>query len=184
MAIVASDIKFLLSAPQATAGYILPGSPGNSLGKYAATTQLSTASGGLDSLFLDLTGAQNAADQVDYACVFIWNGNGNHTMLTPYAWLPVGLLGNTNTSAFAVGADPILPSALGSSGAQAVGIANSLQAPSGVNTWAGPSSISTNGIALPNIPAGSVAAVWIRRTANGAAGLNTFTLDVTFDTLA
>lgn len=184
MAIVASDIKFLLSAPVATAGYLLPGSPGNSLGIYASTTQLSTASGGLDNLFTDLTGAQNAANQVDYACVFIWNSNSNHTMLTPYAWLPVGLLGNTNTASFAVGADPILPSALGSAGAQAVGIANSLQAPSGVTTWAGPSTLSTNGVALPNIPAGSVAAVWIRRTANGAAGLNQFTLDITFNTLA
>lgn len=184
MAIAASDVKFLLSAPVATAGYLLPGSPGNSLGKYASTTQLSTASGGLDSLFLDLTGAQNASNQVDYACVFVWNSHPTLTMLTPHAWLPVGLLGNTNTSVFAVGVDPILPSALGSSGPQAVGIANPVQVPSGVTTWAGTSSTSANGVALPNIPAGSVAAVWIRRTANGAAGLNTFTLDVTFDTLA
>ena len=35
----------------------MPGSPGNSLGKYASTSQLSTASNGLDNLFLDLTGA-------------------------------------------------------------------------------------------------------------------------------
>ena len=116
--------------------------------------------------------------------MFIWNSHHTLSMLTPYAWLPVGLLGNTNTAGFAVGADPIMPSVLGSSGPQAVGIANPVQAPSGVTAWAGPSSISANGIALPNIPAGSVAAVWIRRTANGAAGLNTFTLDVTFDTLA
>jgi hypothetical protein len=184
MAIVASDIKFLLSAPVASAGYTMPGSPGNSLGIYASTTQLSTASGGLDNLFTDLTGAENAADQVDYACVFVWNSNGTHDMLTPYAWLPSGLLGSTNTATFAVGADPILPSALGSAGAQAVGIANSTLAPSGVTTWAGPSTISSNGIALPNIPAGDVAAVWIRRTANGAAGLNTFVLDITCDTLA
>lgn len=184
MAIVASDIKFLLSAPVASAGYVLPGSPGNSLGIYASTSQLSTTSNGLDALFTDLTGAQNAAGQVDYQCVFIWNSNSNHAMLTPYAWLPVSLLGNTNTASFAIGADSITPSALGSSGPQAVGIANPLQAPSGVTTWKTPSTISTNGVALPNIPAGSVQAVWIRRTANGAAGLNTFVLDVTFDTLA
>lgn len=184
MSIAASDIKFLLSAPVATAGYILPGSPGNSLGKFASTTQLSTASGGLDALFPDLSGAANAANQVDYQCLFIWNSHATLTMLTPYAWLPVGLLGNTNTATFAVGADPTLPSPLGSGSAQAVGIASPVLAPSGVNTWAGPSTLSANGVALPNIPAGDVAAVWIRRTANGAAGLNSFVLDVTFDTTA
>lgn len=182
MSIVAGDIKFLLSAPVATAGYVLPGSPGNSLGKYASTSQLSITNNGLDALFPDLTGAQNAADQVDYQCLFIWNSHATLAMLTPYAWLPSGLLGNGNTAVFAVGADPTLPSPLGSSSLQAVGIANPVQAPSGVNTWYGPSTVSTNGVALPNIPAGDVAAVWIRRTANGAAGLNQFTLDVTFDT--
>lgn len=183
MSIVAGDIKFLLSAPVATAGYVLPGSPGNSLGKYASTSQLSTTNNGLDALFPDLTGAQNAADQVDYQCVFIWNSHATLTMLTPYVWLPVGMLGNTNTASFAVGADPTLPSPLGSSSLQAVGIASPVQAPSGVNTWAGPTTLSSNGIALPNIPAGDVAAVWIRRTANGSAGLNQLTLDITFDTM-
>lgn len=183
MSIVAADVKFLLSAPVATAGYLLPGSPGNSLGKYTSTSQLSTASGGLDNLFTDLTGAQNAAMQVDYACLFIWNSNPTLTMLTPSAWLPVGSLGAGNTASFAIGADPTLPSPLGSGSLQAVGIANPIQAPSGVNTWAGPSTVSTNGVALPNIPAGDVAAVWIRRTANGSAGLNSFIIDVTFDTI-
>jgi hypothetical protein len=183
MSIVAADIKFLLSAPVATAGYVLPGSPGNSLGKYASTSQLSGASGGLDNLFVDLTGAQNAALQVDYACVFIWNSNPTLTMLAPFAWLPVGSLGPGNTASFAVGADPTLPSVLGSSALQAVGIANPTLAPSGVNTWAGASTTSGNGVALPNIPAGDVAAVWIRRTANGSAGLNSFIIDVTFDTI-
>ena len=183
MSIVAGDIKFLLSAPVATAGYLLPGSPGNSLGRYASTSQLTTASGGLDNLFTDLTGAQNAALQVDYACVFIWNSNPSLTMLSPSAWLPVGLLGNTNTASFAIGADPTLPSPLGSGSLQAVGIANSTQAPSGVTSWATPTTVSANGAALPNIPAGDVAAVWIRRTANGSAGLNVFDIDVTFDTI-
>lgn len=182
MAIVANDIKFLLSAPQSASGYTLPGSPGNSLGLYAATTQLSTTP--LDCLFLDLGGAANAADQIDYACVFIYNSNTTHTMIAPMAWLPVGRIGNTNTALFAVGADPVPPSILGSSGPQAVGIGNSVQAPSGVTPFAGPSATPAFGVALPNIPAASVAAVWIRRTATGGAGLNQFDLDVTFDTTA
>ena len=49
MAIAASDIKFLLSAPVATAGYTMPGVPGNSLGLYASTSQLSTTNNGLET---------------------------------------------------------------------------------------------------------------------------------------
>src|SRR6185503_14905295 len=129
------------------------------------------------------SGAQNAADQVDYACVFIFNSNQTHSMLNPVAWLPTSLLGPGNTVAFAIGADPTPPSALGSTLPQAAVIVNPTTAPAGVPAWAAPSS-SPGGVALPNIPASSVQAVWIRRTANGAASTNSVTLDVTFDTLA
>jgi hypothetical protein len=73
---------------------------------------------------------------------------------------------------------------LGSSAAQAAVISNPTLAPSGVSTWAAPSSTFSGGVALPNIPAKNVAAVWIKRTATGVAGLNQLTIDVTFDTLA
>ena len=181
MAIVAADIQFLLSSPQAGSGYTRAGVPGNSLGLFAATTQLSLTS--LDNLFNDISGAQNAAGQVDYACVFVFNSNTTHAMLNPVAWLPTSLLGPGNTATLAIGADPTPPSALGSSLPQAAVIVNPTTAPAGVTTWAAPSS-SPGGVALPNIPAGSVQAVWIRRTANGTASLNTFGLDITFDTLA
>ena len=73
MAILVTDVKFLLSDPAAAAGYTMPGVPGNSLGKYASTSQLSATPA--DNLFTDLPGAQNAALQVDYECLFIWNSN-------------------------------------------------------------------------------------------------------------
>lgn len=180
--IVTSDIQFLLSAPQASSGYTKPGVAGNSLGLYVSTTQLSLTT--LDNLFLDLTGAQNAAQQVDYACLFIFNNNASNAMLSPVAWLPSGLLGNQNSAVFAVGADPTLPSALGSGAVQADVIANPTIAPTGVNTWAAPSVTSSGGVALPNIPAKDVAAVWIRRTATGTAGLQQLGIDVTFDSTA
>lgn len=182
MAIVAADIQFLLSAPQASSGYTRPGVAGNSLGLFVSTTQLSPTS--LDNLFLDLTGAQNAALQVDYACVFVFNNNATNTMLTPVAWLPSGLLGSQNTATFAIGADPAAPSVLGSGSAQADVIANPTITPSGISAWAAPSVTASGGVALPNIPPKYCAAVWIRRTAGGTAGLNQINIDVTFDTLA
>lgn len=177
-----TDVKFYLSAPQAGSGYVMPGSPGNSLGKYVSTTQLSATT--LDNLFPDLTGAQNAADQVDYACLFIYNGNASDTMISPVAWLPTALLGNTNTATFAIGADINPPSVLGSGSVQAAVISSATVAPTGVASWHGPSAASVGGVALPNIPAQYTAAIWIQRSAGGGAGLNTFSVDVTFDTVA
>lgn len=182
MAIVASDIQFLLSSPQAGSGYSRAGVPGNSLGLFVSTTQLSLTTEG--NLFTDLSGAQNAADQVDYACLFIFNNNAVNSMINPVAWLPSSLLGAGNTALFAIAADPTAPSALASGVAQALVITNPTTAPAGVTTWAGPSSTAAGGVSLPNIPPKSVAAVWIRRTATGTASLNSFVADVTFDTLA
>jgi len=179
--IQSSDIQFLLSAPQASAGYTEPGVPGNSLGLYVSTTQLSLTP--LDNMFLDLPGAQNADEQVDYACVFIFNNNANQSMLSPVAWIPNGLLGAQNTATFAIGADITTPTVLGSSAAQAAVIANPTIAPSGVTTWAAPSATSAGGVSLPAIPAKYVQAVWIKRTASGTAGLNALTVDITFDTM-
>ena len=179
--ILTSDVEFLLSAPMASSGYTMPGVPGNSLGKYASTSQLSGTA--LDNLFPDLSGAQNAADQVDYQCLFVYNGNGTDTMLSPVVWLPSAALGSGNSATFAVAADTTLPSALGSGTQQALAILNPSQAPSGVTTWYGPSSSASGGAPLPGIPASSVAAVWLRRTATGTASLNQLVIDVTFDTL-
>ena len=178
--IVSSDVQFLLSAPMAASGYTMPGVPGNSLGLYASTTQVITDT--QDNLFTDLTGSQNAADQVDYQALFIFNSNSTHTMLSPMAWLPSGLI--TGSCTFAIAADLTLPSSYTSSSPQALSILNPLQAPAGITTWAAPSSGSSGGVALPNIPARSVAAVWIRRTANGSASSVSVTPEVTFSTLS
>jgi hypothetical protein len=179
--ILTTDIEFLLSAPMAASGYTMPGVPGNCLGKFASTTQLSATF--LNNIFQDLTGAQNAAGQVDYACLFIYNGNASDTMLNPVVWLPTALLGSGNTATFAVGADPTTPSILGSGTAQAVVIQNPLQAPAGVTSWYSPSATQSGGVALPDIPAQDVAAVWLQRTATGLPSLNQLDIDVTFDTL-
>lgn len=183
-AIAPTDIQFLLSAPSATSGNSAAGTPGNSLGKYASTTQLSTANSGLDNLFVDLTGAQNAASQVDYQCLFVYNATASgNSMLNTVIWIQSSSDPQTATH-HAVAADTTASSVLASSTAQALVIANSTTAPAGISTWASPSSSNSGGVSLGTIAPGSVKAVWFRRTATNSAPLNSdgFTFEVDFDT--
>lgn len=181
--IFATDVLFYLSAPTATSGNSAAGTPGSSLGKFISTTQLSTANNNLDNLFTDLTGTQNAAMQVDYQCLFVYNGTSSgNTMLNTVAWIP----SNTDVSGgttHAVGVDPTAASVRASTTAQALTIANATTAPSGV-TFIGPSSAGGATVSLGNIPAGSVRAIWFRRTATNSAPVNNdgFTVEIDFDT--
>ena len=184
MAIVSSDIQFLLSAPGASAGYTSSGTVYNSLGKYVSTTQVSGTA--LDNIFTDLTGAENAASQVDYQCVFILNNTGGgDTALNGVVWLPNSgyVAGGAN---IAVGVDPAGASAKGTSSVQAAIIANPLAAPSGVSSFVGPSSTNSGGLSVANLAPGQVLAVWIRRTATNSGPVNNdgFVLEYDFDTMA
>src|SRR5579863_3232887 len=154
-AIVSSDILFKLSAPGASSGNSIAGTAGSSWGNYISTTQLSNTP--LDNLFADITGAQNAADQVDYACMFIHNNTSSgNSMLNTVAWLPLSLFvsGGANV---ALAADTFAASAIGSSSQQAVKITANTNAPAGVSGWVSPTSTAptspsyTNGIQLGTI---------------------------------
>ena len=184
MPIVNTDIQFLLAAPGASSGYSASGTVYNSLGKYVSTTQLSNTA--LDNLFTDLTGAANAASQVDYQCVFILNNTGSgDTALNGIVWLPNSgyVAGGAN---IAVGVDPAGASAKASGTQQAAVIGSATTAPTGVNTWAGPSSTNSGGLSVANLAPGQVLAVWIRRTATNSGPVNNdgFVLEYDFDTMA
>lgn len=180
-AIVSSDIQFLLSAPGASAGNATAGVVENSLGLYMSTTQLSGTA--LDNLFTDLTGAENAASQVDYQCVFVLNNTASgNSMLNTVAWIPTS--GNvTGATLHAIGVDTVAASAKASSSAQGLLIANATTAPAGV-TFVAPSATNAGGVAMGTIAPGYCRAVWIRRTATNSAPLNAdgFTLEIDFDT--
>ena len=180
-AIVSSDIQYFLSAPGASAGNANAGSVGSSWGKYFSTTQLSGTP--LDNLFPDLTGAQNAASQVDYACLFVLNNTASgNSMLNTIVWIPTS--GNvTGATTHAVGVDPAASTAKGSSPVQAATIVSATTAPSGVS-FVAPSATNAGGVSLGTIAPGFVRAVWIRRTATNSAPLNNdgFTLECDFDT--
>jgi hypothetical protein len=188
-AIVSSDILFKLSAPGATTGNTNSGTAGNSWGNYISTTQLSATP--LDNLFTDITGAENAASQVDYACVFIHNNTSSgNSMLNTVAWLPQSLF-VTGGANVALAADTFGTSAIGTSSQQAVKITANTNAPAGVSGWVSPTSTApsspsyTNGIQLGTIAPGYCIAVWIRRSATNSAPVNNdgFSLEVDFDTM-
>ena len=178
-----SEVQLLLAAPQAAGGYLSPGSVYNSLGRWASTTQLD-ASVPLNNLFPDLTGPQNAASQVDYQCLFVYNSDTVSTMANVYAWIPSsGVIGAV---AWAVGADTTLASAYDATGTPQAGyISAPTIAPSTVPAWYAPSAASSGGAPLPSIAPGEVVAFWVRRTAVNSpayAGAG-FNLQVTFDVM-
>lgn len=185
MPIVNTDIQFLLAAPGAASGFSVTNlTLYTSNGKYVSQTQLSSTP--LDNLFPDLTGAQNAAGQVDYQCVFILNNTASgDTMLNTIAWLPTsGVVAGGAT--FAIATDNIAPSVKTSGTQQAAVIGSPTVAPTGVSSFVAPSATSAGGLAVPNIAPGQVAAVWIKRTATNSGPVNNdgFVIEVDFDTMA
>lgn len=174
------EVQYLLSAPNASAGYVVPGSVYNSNGNYASTTQvdLSVAQ---NNLFPDLTGPQNAARQVDYQCLFVYNSDMNTSMVNVYAWIPLSSL-TSGAVDWAIASDPTGVSNYNVISQQAVTIANPYASPPGVTAWVPPSSSFTSGVSLGTIGPRQVYPVWIRRTATGVAATGvSFELFVTFD---
>lgn len=179
MAIASSDILLKLSTTAGSAGNSNTGTVGSSLGKYISTTQVSATA--LNNVFPDITGAQNAASQVDYQCVFIHN---SHATLTATSVSVYGSSDVAGGATWALGVDTTAASALANASAQALTIASSTTAPAGVS-FSAPTTDGT-GLSAGSIAAGQVKAIWIRRTAANTAALNNdgFTLNVAFDTAA
>lgn len=135
------------------------------LGKYASTS--AWAGGSLNDLFPDITGAQNAASQVDYAGIALLNNNGANTLQNAVVYISAETAGG---AAIAVGADTTAATAKASATPSMLTIANSLTAPAGVS-FSSPTTLGT-GVALGNIPIAQVKGVWIRRTAANTAALS------------
>jgi hypothetical protein len=164
-AIVAADIAWRYSTTAGAAGNTTAGTAAGSLGRYISTT--AWAGGVAQDLFDDLSGSANAASQVDYRCIFIYNSNAANAYQNAVAYISSEVAGGAS---IAIGPDPTAASALGSATAQAVTIANATTAPAGV-TFSAPTTAAT-GIALGTIPVANVKAFWIRRTAANTAALS------------
>jgi hypothetical protein len=183
MPIIATDIKVRTSTVAGAAGNAnAQATPGNSLGKYMSTTDIVDAV--LNNLFPDMTGDENAASNVDYQCLFIWNNHASLTYQNVVVWCSAEVAGGANTS---IGIDTTAASSNTSAAAQAVTIANKNTAPAGVAfTLATAANSKANGLSLGSLAPGQVRAVWVRRTATNSAALNSdgVTLAIAGDTAA
>jgi hypothetical protein len=151
MAITATDIHFRSSTTAGAAGNsTAPGAAGTSLGKYITNADITDAT--LNNLFDDVTGDQNAASQVDYQCLFVYNGHGSLNWITPVAWLSAEVAGGTVA---AIWVDSTAALAVGSASVQALTIASKTTAPA-ASSFSAPTTKGT-GLACSTINAGSAA---------------------------
>lgn len=168
MPIISTDIKFYYSVASGSAGDSTAGSAATTYeGKWMSNTQWT--GGTLDDLFSDVTGAENAGGQVDYRCIFIYNTNATNTFITPVIWFSA-LVSSSGATTKALGLDTTAASPYNSSSQQALTIANSTTAPTGV-TFSTPTTFAS-GISLGSLLPGYVVAVWIQRTAINGVALN------------
>lgn len=165
MAITATDIQFRGSVTAAAGNTTVKGAAGTSLGDQITSDQLVDAT--LNNLFDDVTGDQNAASQVDYQCMFVYNAHGTLTWQTVVAWLSSEVAGGTSA---AIGVDTTAASAVGAATAQAVTIASKTTAPAGVS-FSSPT-VKGSGISIGNLTAGQVRGIWVRRTAANTAAVD------------
>lgn len=166
MAVVSGDIKYHLSIPGAALGMASAQPDANaSLGGFVSTTEAISST--LHALFDPITGDENAAEDVEYRCVFVRNSNGTSTLYDAVAWLSAETAFGADA---AIGLDPAGIVAGNSSTAQAAVIADEDDAPTGV-TFSAPTTKLT-GLNIGDIGPGQVQAIWLRRTATDSDALN------------
>lgn len=178
-AITATDIQFRGSVTAAAGNTTVKGAAGTSLGDQITSDQLVDAT--LNNLFDDVTGDQNAASQVDYQCMFVYNAHGSLTWQSPVAWLSSEVAGGTSA---AIWIDSTAASAVGSASAQALTIASKTTAPA-ASSFSAPTTKGT-GLAVGNLAAGQVRGIWVRRTAANTSAVDNdgVTIRVEGDTAA
>lgn len=175
MAIAAGDIVKRLSVSAAAGDTTAQPDPNASLGDQVATTVITDAT--LNNLFDDVSGAESAAGDTEYRCLFILN---NHATLTlENATIEVQSETGAGTTV-TIATDNIGNVAKGSGSAQATTIADESTAPSGVSAFgAGP-------LTIGNLAPGQVRGIWLKRVVTlgaGASNPDTVVLRVTGDTL-
>lgn len=113
----------------------------------------------IDGLFDTVSGAESAAGDVEYRCVYLHNANGADTMLGAKVWISAQTPNASTVLAIGVGTSAV-------NGTEQT-IANESTAPSGV-TFTEPAS-NAAGLSLGDLPAGQHRAIWLRRTVTAAA---------------
>lgn len=184
MAITASNIHFRKSTTSGAAGNsTAPGAAGTSLGKYMTNADITDAS--LNNLFDDVTGDQNAASQVDYQAMFVYNDHATLAWLAPVAWISAEVAGGTSVAFWW---DSTAATVNTSASVQALTIANKTTAPVGASwvTYTDKATSKAGTGATTDIAATYCKCIWIRRTAanNAAVDNDGCTIRVEGDTAA
>jgi hypothetical protein len=164
MAITATDILYKFSVV-AAAGDTTAGTAAGALGDQISTTQVPDAT--LHALFDKITGTENAASEAEYRCIFVHNNHATLTWESVVVWLSAEVAGG---AAAAISVDTTGITAKGSASAQAKTIANEDTAPA-TQTFSSPTTKGA-GLAIGDIPPGSVCGIWVRRTAANSAAVN------------
>lgn len=155
MAIVAADILFKLSGGGANSD------PNAALGGVISSVNLTDNT--LHNLFDVVSGAEAAAGDTEYRCLYIKNNHGSLT------WQGVGVYIDTNTPS----SDTTVTIGLGTSAISATEqtVANENTAPSGVTFFAAAGSGAA--LSIGDVAAGATKALWIKRIVTaGAAAYN------------
>ncbi|HPS70504.1 MAG TPA: hypothetical protein PLO19_07170, partial [Candidatus Cryosericum sp.] len=122
---------------------------------------MSTAGGGVitktktfNSIFDDVTGAEAAAGDIEYRCIYIHNEHATLTLSSAKVWIEA----NTTNTEIDIGLD------LAGKDGTADTIADESTAPDPAVTFAHNCTAYASGLALGNLAAGEGYAIWIRRT--------------------
>lgn len=123
-----TDLAYLLSTKEGSAGYTLSqSSPSGSLGKYASTTEMVSAS--MNALFRDYSGSENVNATDTYRCLVLANLNQVDSLIDAY----LKFLSQTADGVdFEIGLDPAGVVALDAA-SQFTYIADEFDAPVGVS---------------------------------------------------
>lgn len=159
MPIAGSDIIYRLSVA-AAAGDTTAGTPATSLGDQVSTTAITTAT--LNNLWDDVSGAEAAAGDVEYRCLFVLNNHATLTLTNAQITIASQTAGGGTID---IAVDNIAVSAKASGSAQAAAVANESTSPGG-----GAGSFGAGPLALGDIGPGQVKGVWLRRTVSAGAG--------------
>lgn len=166
MAAITSGEIILRYSVAAAAGNTTAGTAATSLGDQISTT--AWAGGSLNDLFGDISGSSNAASEVTYRCVFVWNSNAANTLQNAVVYLSAEVAGGAS---IAVAVDTVAASVIASGSTQATTVANETTSPgAGAGSFSSPTTAGT-GLSLGNIPVGQCKAFWVRRTAANTAAL-------------
>lgn len=156
MAITASDLQFRLSGGGSNTDV------NAALGGAKSSTQVTSAS--LHNLFDQVSGAESAAGDTEYRCIYLHNAHGSLTLQNAAVYISSNTPSGDTSVEIGVGTSSI-------NGTEQT-VANENTAPSGV-TFSAPSTFGA-ALSLGSIPAGQHKAIWIKRIVNaGAAAYNT-----------